>query len=246
MEFYVCHGGDTMLTSVFYYNIYKPYIVGNSGNRSDGYTPRKERIAQGTETQGRVFVLNKALRNEIVNYAQSVSGGVSNLRDATKRTAVDMESFNSKVHREGWEAALENMVENLENFANGYNRSAGFMQNQPHSSGLRSYSGEVTENVQNNRSRLEMLGLTLSEDGKIAFDREFVSAMNHETINVAIGENIELFEGLRSYTQQLMTEPLIEHMRFRGLSYHYNYRMGTMETDGYSLIEAGMLVDRLV
>jgi hypothetical protein len=38
----------------------------------------------------------------------------------------------------------------------------------------------------------------------------------------------------------------VDHMRFRGLSYHYNYHMGTMETDGYNLLEAGMLVDRLV
>jgi hypothetical protein len=226
--------------------MYKPYIVGNVGNRSEGYTPRRERIAHGNEPQGRVFVLNKALRNEIVNYAQSVSNGVSDLRNATKRTAVDMENFNGTVHKKGWEAALENMTDNLENFAQYYNNSAEFMQQQQHSTGLRSYSGEVIENVRHNRSRLEMLGLTLSEEGKMAFDRPFVSAMNNETINVAIGENIEIFEGLRSYTQQLMTEPLIEHMRFRGLSYHYNYRMGTMETDGYSLIEAGMLVDRLV
>jgi hypothetical protein len=235
-----------MLTSVFYYNMYKPYIVGNAGNRSEGYVPRRERIAQGTEPAGRVFVLNKALRNEIVSYAQSVSNGVTDLRNATRQTAMDMENFNGMVHREGWEDALENMADNLENFAEYYNHSAGFMQQQQHSAGLRSYSSEVIENVQHNSERLEMLGLTLSEEGQMAFDRERVSAMNHEEMNVAIGENIEIFEGLRSYTRQLMTEPLIDHMRFRGLSYHYNYRMGTMETDGYSLIEAGMLVDRLV
>jgi hypothetical protein len=235
-----------MLTSVFYYNMYKPYIVGNAGNRSEGYVPRRERIAQGTEPAGRVFVLNKALRNEIVSYAQSVSHGVSDLRNATKETARDMANFNGMVHREGWEDAIENMADNLENFAEYYNRSAGFMSQQQHSAGLRSYSGEVIDTVHHNGARLEMLGLTLSEEGQMAFDREFVNAMNHEQVNAAIGENIEMFEGLRSYTQQLMTEPLIEHMRFRGLSYHYNYRMGTMETDGYSLIEAGMLVDRLV
>jgi hypothetical protein len=226
--------------------MYKPYIVGNSvGSREGSYTPRKERIAQGNEPAGRVFVLNKALRNEIVDYAQSVSHGVTDLRNATKRTSVDMENFSVTVHREGWENALEGMADNLESFAQYYNRSSGFMQKQKHSEGLRSYSNEVVENVHHNSKRLEMLGLTLSE-GTMAFDREFVSAMNHEEVNVAIGENIEIFEGLRSYTQQLMTEPLVDHMSFRGLSYHYNYHMGTMQTDGYSLIEAGMIVDRLV
>lgn len=235
-----------MLTSVFYYNIYRPYIVGNVGNRSEGFTPRKARIAQGTEPAGRVFVLNKALRNEIINYAQAVSHGVTDLRDATKRTAVDMHNFNGMVHREGREAAMENMADNLTVFAQNYNRSAGFMQEQTHSEGLRAYSSEVIENVQHNSNRLAMLELTLSEEGQMFFAGDRFAEMSHDAINIAIGENIEIFEGLRSYTQQLMTEPLVEHMRFRGLSYHYNYRMGTMETDGYSLIEAGMLVDRLV
>jgi len=235
-----------MLTSVFYYNMYKPYIVGNAGNRGETQTPRRERISQTNENTGRVFVLNKALRNEIINYARAVSDGVTDLRDATKRTAIDMENFNGKVHREGWENALENMAENLEWFAHYYNRSADFLHTQQHSAGLRAYSSEVIENVHHNSNRLEMLGLTLTEEGRLSFNREAVNAMSHEEMNVAIGENIETFEGLRSYTQQLMTEPLVEHMRFRGLSYHYNYRLGKMETDGYNLIEAGMLVDRLV
>lgn len=235
-----------MLTSVFYYNVYKPYIVGKAGSRADGGIPRKERIAQNTEPAGRVFVLNKALRNEVVRYAQAVSFGVTDLREATKRAVTDMEHFNGMVHKEGWDSALSNMAENLELFSEYYNSSAGFMQAQAHSEGLRLYSSEITDNVNNNSVRLEMLGLVLSEEGQINFNREAVMAMNHEEMNVAIGENIEIFEGLRSYTQQLMTEPLVEHMRFRGLAYHYNYRLGTMETDGYNLIEAGMLVDRLV
>jgi hypothetical protein len=235
-----------MLTSVFYYNIYKPYIVGNSGKIGEANAPRKERIAQTNEPAGRIFVLNKALRDEIVNYALEVSHGVTDLRTATKRVAVDMDNFNGMVHREGWDNARDNLADNLAQFSAGYNRTAEFMHNQPHSAGLRAYSGEVMENVSHNSERLQMLGLTLSDEGKMTFDRELVSAMNHSEINVAIGENIEIFEGLRSFTQQLMTEPLVDHMRFNSLSYHYNYRLGTMETDGYSLVEAGMLVDRLV
>ena len=238
-----------MLTSVFYYNIYRPYIVGNVNNREGNYVPRRERINSergGGGESSRVFVLNKSLRNEIVSYAQAVSFGVTDLRETTKRTARDMEDFNGTVHRDGFESAVSGLANNLERFSHYFNRSAGFMQQQMHSSGLRAYSGEVVENVNHNRERMEMLGLNLSEGGQMSFNRELVTQMNHEQINVAIGENIEIFEGLRTYTQQLMTEPLVEHMRFRGLNYHYNYRLGTMETEGYSLIEAGMLVDRRV
>lgn len=238
-----------MLTSVFYYNIYKPYIVGNVSARDGGNNnPKRERIHTGREgdTPGRIFVLNKALKNEIVRYAQAVSYGVTDLRAATKQTSIDMENFNRTVHMDGWDYAISNLSNDLEQFADDFNRSAGFMQSQLHSSGLRAFSHEVADNVFHNRERLEMLGLTLSEGGQLSFSRSHMESMSYETVNVAIGENIAIFEGLRSYTQQLMTEPLIEHMRFTGLNYHYNYRMGTMATEGYSLIEAGMLVDRLV
>jgi len=237
-----------MLTSVFYYNLYRPYIVGGAPNRNSDGSPRRERINsnQNTDAAGRIFVLNKSLRNEIVNHAQNVTSGVTDLRQATGRAAYDMENFNRTVHREGWEEAIENLTENLAEFAAGFNQSADFMQSQEHSAGLRAFSEEVTDNVYYNRSRLEMLGLSLSEGGRLAFSDRQVRAMSHEQVNVAISENIEIFEGLRAYTSQILSEPLVEHMHFRGLTYHYNYQLGRMETEGFGLLEAGMLVDKFV
>lgn len=239
-----------MLTSVFYYNIYRPYIVGNVSNKGNGaYTPKKERISTGRERPadtGRIFVLNKALRSEIVEYAQAVSHGVSDFREATKQTAASMETFNRTVHREGFEYAVENLADGLEDFSAYFNKSSGFLQTQTHSAGLRAYSGEVAENVRQNIGRLGTLGISMGESGGMVFDRSRVEAMSHAEINMAIGENLALFEGLRAFSGQLMTEPLLEHMRFSGLQYHYNYRLGTMEAEGYSLIEEGMLVDRRV
>ena len=123
---------------------------------------------------------------------------------------------------------------------------AGFLQTQNHSHGLRAYSGEVAESIHHNRERLEMLGITVSEEGRMHFEKSCVESMTIAEINEAISENLALFEGLRAFSGQLLTEPLLEHMRFSGLRYHYNYRLGTMEAEGYSLIEAGMLVDRRV
>ena len=238
-----------MLTTIFYYNIYRPYLVGNVSNRGNSvYTPKKERINTSREStdSGRIFVLNKAIRNEIVEYAKAVSHGVTDFREATKDTVTNMESFNRTVHMDGWNYAVDNLAYDLENFAAYFNRATGFLQTQVHSDGLRSYSNEVSENIFHNRNRLEMLGISLSEDGRMFFSRSQIESMTHREINLAIGENLAIFEGLRTFSGQLMTEPLLEHMRFRGLQYHYNYRLGTMEAEGYSLIEAGMIVDRRV
>lgn len=235
-----------MLTSVFYYNLYRPYIVGT--NRNSENAPRRERINsnQNTDSGSRIFVLNKSLRNEIVDHAQNVTVGVTDLRQATGRAAHDMENFNRTVYREGWDQAIENLVDNLEDFADGFNQSAEFMQSQEHSAGLRAFSEEVTENVYYNRSRLELIGLSLSEDGRLSFSGNQVRGMSRDQINVAISENLQIFEGIRTYTSQILSEPLVEHMHFRGLTYHYNYQLGRMETEGFGLLEAGMLVDRLV
>ena len=236
-----------MLTSVFYYNLYRPYIVGNANNR-DNNVQRRQRIATGTDNiaAGRQFVLNKSIRNDIINYANAVTYSVTDLRESTGRTAQEMANFNRTVHQEGWNEAVSNLTYNLSGFAEDYNQATRFMLNQEHSGELLSFSNNVMENVYYNRQRLEMLGLTLSSEGRMAFSRSQVESMNFEEINVAIGENLEIFEGLRSYTQQLMSEPLVDHMRFRGLSYHYNYQMGRLETDGFNLIETGMIFDRLV
>ena len=239
-----------MLTSVFYYTLYKPYLVSNVSNRgNENYAPRRGRIADRRdtpETSGRVFVLNKSLQNEIVRYARAVSHGVTDLRAATKQAASHMKDFNRIVYEEGWDTAVGGLVNDLSRFANHFNQSAGFMQNQLHSTGLRSFSNEVSDNVYYNRHRLERLGLTLSQKGHLAFSPEQVTNMSHGELSIAIGENIEVFSDLKSFTQQLMTEPLLEHMRFRGLRYHYNYKLGQMETEGFSLLEAGILVDKLV
>jgi hypothetical protein len=239
-----------MLTSVFYYNLYKPYLVSNAGGKSGDYTiPRRSRIAnrrETPETSGPVFVLNKSLKNEMVKYARSVSCGVVDLRSATNRTESLMLDFNRTAHTEGWDSALGELVKNLSSFAYNYNQSTEFMQNQEHSTSLAAFSYEIADNIFYNRNRLEMLGLHLSENGYFAFDPTRVSGLSFEEVNVAIGETIGIFSGLQSFTQQLLNEPLVEHMRFKGLNYHYNYQRGRLETDGFGLLETGLLLDRKV
>jgi hypothetical protein len=227
--------------------MYKPYIV---GNREPGsYTPKRSRIAdkrESTETNNKIYVLNKSLKDEIVNYAHNVSYGVTNLRSTAKQTSNDMENFNRNVHREGFNTAQEWLSGDLEEFAENYNKSSGFMQSQQQSPALRTFSYEIADNLYYNRDRLSMVGLNVGEEGRLSFDREYFQSMPQEKINVAIGENIQIFSGLQRHAGAFLSEPLVDHMRFKGLGYHYNYKMGAMETDGFGILETGMLIDKAV
>ncbi len=192
---------------------------------------------------GQKFVLNKAVKDEIIEYAQSVSHGVTNLRSSARRTVYDMENFNRKTYYEGWDEAVNLLTKDLSAFAKNYNNTTDFMQNQEQSDNLRTFSYEVTDNIRYNKDRLNMLGFSFSDEGYMRFDKQAIYEMSPERINIAIGENIKIFGDLQHHTENVLTEPLISHMKFKALNYHYNYKMGVMETDGFSLLETGMLVD---
>ena len=90
------------------------------------------------------------------------------------------------------------------------------------------------------------MGINLTEGGRLSFNRDYVDSLSQDKINIAIGENIEIFTSLHRQTGSLLTEPLSGHMNFKALGYHYNYKMGAMETDGFGVIEVGMLIDKAV
>jgi hypothetical protein len=59
--------------------------------------------------------------------------------------------------------------------------------------------------------------------------------------------NEKQYRGGPPYPQVICSKTYRSYVKPRIiLNAYYNYHMGTMETDGYGLIEMGMLVDRLV
>ena len=238
-----------MLTSIYYYDLYKPYIM--STRESNSVAPKRGRIADKKSappaSKGQDFVLNKAVKNEIVGYARDVSNGINNLRSSARRTQQDMERFNHLVHREGWDYALGSLTKDLSKFADQYNNSTEFLQAQNRSSELRTFSDEITDHLRYNSEQLHSLGFSFSEDSRrVNFDRSVVEGMSHSRINIVIGENMHIFNDLQRHAETALREPLIEHMNFGGLGYHYNYKLGMLKADGFNLLEVGLLVDEVV
>ena len=234
-----------MLTNVFYYDVYRPYILSN--RESSTFAPKRGRIADrrektAAELSGQAYILNKSLKDEIVQYAQNVSQGTTHLHSTTRQVAAGMENFN----RDGADStrARQRLTGDLGEFTEQYNGTIAFMKEQPHSAELRAFSDEISDTLRYNRDRLALLGFSQSDEGTLSFDRLRFSELSRDQANVAIGENIQIFSDLHAQTNRLLQAPLAEHMRFKGLSYHYNYKMGAMVADdGFSLIESGMIID---
>jgi hypothetical protein len=236
-----------MLTSVYYYNFYKPYIF--STRETDTVAPRRNRIAdrkQSPPTSSKDFILNKALKDEIVNYAKDVSGGINNLRSTARKVFSDMENFNHLVYLEGWDYAVSSLKKDVSRFTDQYNKSTEFLQQQERSAGLRTLSNEITDHLLYNRERLHTLGLSFSGEGRLSYDRSVVEGMSHNRVNAVIGDNIRIFNEIQRHAENALQEPLVEHMNFKGLGYHYNYKLGMMKADGFNLLEVGLLIDEAV
>ena len=241
-----------MLTNAFYYKLYRPYIVSNK-DRND-IVRKKARITntspQDKLDRGMMIVLNKSLKNEIINYARNVSNGVTSFKSSVHMSLNDMGSFSLNVMYNGYESAISSLEDNLTNLTTSYNRSTTFLQRQQQSPDLRSFSQELRDRIFQGKDRLELLGFSFYEESEgnsyLNFDSGILRSLNHIEIHAAIGANIQLFHSLHQRTTAVLTAPLSHHMPFRGLSYHYNYQMGRMVEDGLNIIESGMIVDRVV
>jgi len=241
-----------VLTNAFYYRLYRPYLV-SSRDRND-ITARRSRIAKTTPQekldQGMTIVLNKSLKNEIVNYAQNVSHGVTGFKSNVRKLITDMGSFGLNAMYNGYDSAVYNMGRNLQAVASSYNKSVEFFDSQQQSGELRSFSRELRDRIGQGQDRLSMLGLSLEETpgqaARMRFDREALQELSHIELHTAISANLQVFHSLHQSATEVLTAPLSSHIQFKGLNYHYNYQLGRMVEDGFGIIESGMIVDRIV
>ena len=234
-----------MLTNAFYFTLYRPYILG-SRDAVNNYTSRRARIAERTPQymldHGMTIVLNKALKDEIVKYAQNVSCSVTGLKYAVRSLINDIENFSINTMEFGFEAATQAVEERLTFLSDTYNENTTFMRQQQHSPQLRTFSYEIGDNVYHNQYRLEKLGFSFSEEG-VHFDPVAYRILGREELQSAFNDNIQVFISLYQSTDDILAAPLSDHMHFRSFSYHYNYKLGRMVEDGFGIIQSGMLLD---
>jgi len=239
-----------MLTKAFYFNMYRPYIVGSRNNRND-VTSKRSRIArtspQEKMDQGMRIVLNKSLKNEIVHYARNVSQGVTGFKSSVNTLLRDMGSFGLNSMYNGYESALQTVEEGLFAMADAYNEGNSFLKRQQQSADLRSFSDTLRERIYQGRDRLGLLGLNVQNEGEsVMFDPSVVRSLSQIEMHAAIGANMQVFHSMHHSTSEVLTAPLSSHIGFKGLNYHYNYQLGRMVEDGFGIIESGMIVDRVV
>jgi hypothetical protein len=235
-----------MLTQIYYYNFYKPYLVGGQGGRV-AETPKRGRILDTSQEarEDSTFLLNKALRADVIRYAGNISASVNGVKESAKDVVYDMESFNTNVYRRGLPTARKWIGEDVSRFVAEYNQAVSFFENQEHSPVLREFSATLRGKIDDSLNRLVAVGISQNADD-LQYDGKALATLSQDGVNIAIGETLDFFNRVYADSGEVLKSPLMDHMNFKYLGYYYNYKYGGMVADTFKIIEAGMLVDKVV
>ena len=217
----------------------------------DGFEAKHSHIAKLTYQKklekGMIIVLNKSLKDEVVNYAKNVSCGVIGLKSSVRMTLGSICKFEPAVAYNTQKFTLSQIERNLDGLANAYNANVAFLEDQQHSEELRTFARGLRDRLFQDREKLELIGLSFEDgSGNLQFNRRVLSELSQLEIYSVMDVNTQIFHSLYKKTLELLVVPLSSHMHFKGLNYHYNYRIGHMVEEGFSAIESGMIVNKAV
>lgn len=246
-----------MLTNIFYYDLYKPYIFKNEKiaakpsvnfsraekNKSSDFSS----VESDDEKNDFSFFLNKSFKNEIVNYAETISIDLNSIKNSVKNIINNTDSYFSM--------PKDNLKKELKEFKNRYNAYTDFAdKNNKHSPLLADFSDNLKYRVESDYETLLKFGLSYSEDntaGKnesennfdLSFDETFFDSLPLDNISDNADSLREFCKSVYADACEIMTIPMEEHMNFKNLDYYYNYIFSNEKANTVKIIETGMLVD---
>lgn len=233
-----------MLTNIFYYNYYKPYIVKEKSNvKSVIRSKAKTEIAQSkTAKSGEStyeYSLNKAIKSDIVAYATDISSNLNSIKETTnflinRYTRRDIISNNEK---KNFEDGLERFVDEINNFDNFYDSTS------KSSSALNGYKQILSDRLDEYKDKLSYVGIEKNEEGTLSFDKEAFKSIDNKDYIDHIFESAQMFKDIYDDTCEVMQLPMSEHMNFKNLDYYYSYTYIPKYKNDFKYIETGMLVD---
>ena len=241
-----------MLTTMFYYNHYKPYIFkaknakGNEPVNRQAASKSLDSPAKGQDESSvatKKLLLNKALNQDVVKYAHDVSHNLMSLKDSAKYINYDIQDFDYSTRKYGYSKAKESLKEDLDSFVSSFNDSYKFYSSQVHSQSLVDFSVRADNVVSKNSDVLNELGIFSDESHELIFSPEKFDSLTDEELQGNLKEAYSTFQSMYKESSAMLAVPLSEHMNFKSLNYYYNYKYGGLTSDTFKVIESGMIVD---
>lgn len=240
-----------MITTLYYYDHYKPYLIGNSSEQEskDGVsTPStsraKPKIQTQSSTKDRSIYLNKSLSKNIIGYVNDFSTMVNKMKDSSRHILKDMDELKSgTLNNQEFKETKGWLEQDIEGFVASYNDVQSFDKGKESSKIFNEFSSKIGKSVGGNVSKLKSLGVTMNDTGELEFDKEKYNSLSKNNLKKSISTTENTVFDVNQSTTQIMKEPLSKHLNFKELGYYYNYGIGG-GSDPHKLIGTGFVIDK--
>ncbi len=234
-----------MLNSLLGYNIYNFYLT-RSIVRSDApiRTIRKK-ISSAVDSNTKTsFSHNKRVRNDVISYANDVYENVTTFKNSVRDLLSDADNMTDE-YKQG-EADHDLMERDIKRFIERFNAVRDYIVEHGRSPSLSSFSEGLTERIEQDYHILKKVGIIAEENGVLTFHPELAIDLSNGFLSHFVNNETEAFRDMYNQSIDLLRLPMVNHLNFNDYAYNYSYRFGKLVTDGYALIESGMILDSAV
>ncbi len=227
-----------MITTLYYYNHYKPHMITNSKEKVVKQKPFKQTMYLSQKTPG--IKMSKAFKQEVVDYVENLSSGINNVKSSMISLKKRFKNFDEEIKYRNAENIKDDVIIALEDFVKGVNEVKSISENT--SDVLNSHFDKVKNILNENQDLLKKLKITLG-NGEIKFDTESFEKINIKSLKKNKNDFINIFNDINKETNAVLSKPMTSHMEFRNFSYYFDYRLGSYQNDTFGLFKAGNIVD---
>lgn len=219
-----------MISTLHYYNSYKPFILDRQRARERKASPYKQTQGQKYKDTELTYFLNKSLNDNIKSYMFELSSNFNGLKNVA----------NNIYEKMYYGLSLDTLDENFEKFTHTYNRFKGFLEENTENSGNFTNILEKTKDIINeNVDILDNIGIDISENGFLKLRKDD----DTKNYNVEDGQIKKFYRNIYEKMCEFMSQPMSSHMEFKDFSYYFNYSGDYDKNNSFKLIEQGILVD---
>lgn len=215
-----------MLTSLHYYDYYKPYILNKSEFSFNIPSSNNEKT----------YFLNKALNDNVKSYIFEMASNFNGLKSICNNLKEKLQT------RYMTEPIKKDIEKDIKNFAQTYNRFIGFLdENYENSNKFKNISKNIKNFLINNKDILNKMGISISDDYYL-YVKE-----NNNLKSIQRDKEIlnKFYSKIYNNLCKFMKEPMTKHMFFKDFSFYFNYDCDYYfnKDKSFRIVSEGILLD---
>lgn len=228
-----------MITHLFYYESYKPYIIEENENKKRKMSSAKEYLIFTSTKMEKSFsyFLNKSSKKEIANYVFKVASGFNDIKNTSHYLALRLDN------RVNIRNVIEDSSKKINSLSKAYNDFLDFYNtDETAQSNFSLYIDSLKTIIYENQEILSGIGINIVSGDFLQVDKDYIE-QNLLTCSKNILNNLKyVFDLIYQRTCGNMKDSLIDYMTFKDFSYYFNYSIYNDSKKSFPLLTNGLLL----